>query len=280
MTHITLNMLRMLSVTVPDLSQQETVADYLDVETGRINALISKKSRVIELLDERRRAVITGAVTGNMNVPPSCRRHLMDGWRKFKHFCSCLPQYGLNVPASDYASAGTRFIRTSDINDRGEMAEVDPVYVKDSIIGPKYQLQEGDLLLSRSGTLGRCLRYQHVMGKATFAGYLIRFRPNNGSDPRFIEYCTQSKFFQQAIEAEAPSSTISNFNAERYANLPLPWWTLDRQRAIADFLDIETGHIDALVSKAHRMIGLLTERRQALVTAAVTGRLAVPGVAA
>ena len=197
----------------------------------------------------------------------------MSDWRPFKHFCSGLPQYGLNVPASDYMDTGTRFIRTSDVNDRGEMTGVEPVYVNDSLIGPSHRLIEGDLLLSRSGTLGRCLRYRRRIGKATFAGYLIRFRPNDEGDPRYLEYCTQSKFFQQAIEGGAPSSTISNFNAERYANLQLPWWPFEQQRAIADYLDIETGRIDALTSKKRRMIELLEERRSNYVSQAVTSGL-------
>ena len=191
--------------------------------------------------------------------------------RPLKYLCVGLPQYGLNVPARDYVDFGTRFLRTSDINDQGEISDTQPVYIQESIIGPEYRLIEGDLLLSRSGTLGRCLRYQRSLGRATFAGYLIRFRPNQESEPRFLEYCTQSRFFQQAIEAEAPSSTISNFNAERYANLSLPWWPLDRQRAIADYLDIETGRIDALISKKCHMIELLKQRWRAEVMSTVYG---------
>ena len=189
----------------------------------------------------------------------------MSDWRSLKSFCVGLPQYGLNVSAHDYMDTGTRFFRTSDINDRGEVTDIQPVYVQESIIGPEYRLVEGDLLLSRSGTLGRCLRYQRSLGGATFAGYLIRFRPSHASEPRYLEYCTQARFFQQAIDAQAPSSTISNFNAERYANLSLPWWPLDRQRAIADYLDVETGRIDALITKKRRMIELLQQRWRSMV---------------
>ena len=64
MTHITLDMLRMLTVAVPHISQQRAIADYLDTETGRIDALLTKKRRMIELLKERRYSVITTAVNG------------------------------------------------------------------------------------------------------------------------------------------------------------------------------------------------------------------------
>ena len=190
----------------------------------------------------------------------------MTNWRPLKYFCSGMPQYGLNIPASDYLEAGTRFLRTSDINERGNIADDGAVYLEDSAVGPDHRLSDGDLLLSRSGTLGRCLRYRSSLGEATFAGYLIRFRPSQENVPKFLEYCTQSSFFQQAIEAGAPSSTISNFNAERYANMFLPWWPRDRQRAIADYLDIETGRIDALITKKRRMIEVLAERYVSSVT--------------
>ena len=195
----------------------------------------------------------------------------MSDWQRLKYFCTELAQYGLNVPARDYEETGTRFIRTSDISDRGGLIDAGVVYVDDSVIDSNYRLVEGDLLLSRSGTLGRCFRYQAAIGTATFAGYLIRFRPGPESEPRYLEYCTQALFFQQAIEAGAPSSTISNFNAERYANLLLPRWPLDRQRAIADYLDIETGRIDALISKKRRMIELLKQRWRAEVMSTVYG---------
>ena len=189
----------------------------------------------------------------------------MSGWRRLKYFCTELAQYGLNVPAHNYKETGTRLIRTSDINDRGALIDAGEVYIDDSVIEPNYRLIEGDLLLSRSGTLGRCLRYQSAIGPATFAGYLIRFRPSPDSEPRYLEYCTQALSFQQAIEAEAPASTISNFNAERYANLSIRWWPLDRQRAIADYLDTETSRIDTLITKKRRMIELLDEYDQSLV---------------
>ena len=202
----------------------------------------------------------------------------MSGRRRLKYFCTELAQYGLNVPARDYKETGTRFIRTSDINDRGGLINAGEVYIDDSVIESNHRLIEGDLLLSRSGTLGRCLRYQSVIGPATFAGYLIRFRPSPESEPRYLEYCTQALSFQQAIEAEAPASTISNFNAERYANLSIPWWPLDRQRAIADYLDTETNRIDTLITKKRRMIELLVERVGSITFDGITGQLTSSGV--
>jgi type I restriction enzyme S subunit len=172
-----------------------------------------------------------------------------------------MPDYGLNIPAESYAVDGLRFIRTTDITERGELTPVDDgVFIDPSEADPSSRLQDGDLLFSRSGTLGRGLLYRRDMGAATFAGYLVRFRPHPDNDPRYLYYCSLADFFQDTVHIEAVSSTISNFNAERYANLRLPWWSPNEQRAIADFLDAETARIDALIAKKRRLAALVEAR--------------------
>jgi type I restriction enzyme, S subunit len=192
-------------------------------------------------------------------------------WRALKWFCDGPPEYGLNVPASEYTSDGLRFLRTTDISEDGTLAAAnDAVYVEPAqVVDKRHRLLSGDLLFSRSGTLGRCLRYQSEHGPATYAGYLVRFRPRSEVDPRFLQYCAQSQFFQEAIAADAITSTISNFNAEKYAGLQIPWQEHARQRAIADYLDTETARIDALIEKKQRMIELFEERRRPQIQQAI-----------
>jgi len=182
-------------------------------------------------------------------------------WLALKRFCLGVPEYGLNVPAESYTPEGLRFIRTTDVTERGGLTPAeDAVFIDPNDADPSSRLQDGDLLFSRSGTLGRALLYRRGMEQATFAGYLVRFRPRPENDPRYIYYCSLADFFQNTVRSEAVSSTISNFNAERYANLRLPWCIPSKQRAIADFLDAETARIDALIAKKRRMRQLLGER--------------------
>jgi len=148
---------------LPSDTKQRAIADYLDTETNRIDTLITKKRRLIDLLEERRLVLVTAAVSQSRD------RGARD-WRRLKYFCRGLPQYGLNVPSSDYVHTGTRFLRTSDINERGEVVNAQPVYLQDQIVGFEYRLIDGDLLLSRSGTLGRCLRYRSDLGSPRSPG--------------------------------------------------------------------------------------------------------------
>ena len=261
------------------LAEQRAIADYLDTETAHVDTLISKKRRLIELLAEYRTALITQAVTRDRRVNlPSQTQPRPPGSRPLKYFCAEPPQYGLNVSSSEYTdhnSGGLRLLRTTDINEDGSLTSGNEVYINPEGASPNYRLTAGDLLLSRSGTLGRSFLCTTSSPPSTFAGYLIRFKPRSNVDPRYLNYCSRATFFEDGIKANAVSSTIANFNAERYGSLQLPWRPLAEQRAIADYLDTETADIDALASRVAAVIKLLEEYRTALITAAVTGQVSV-----
>lgn len=180
--------------------------------------------------------------------------------KRLKHLCVDAGQYGINVSAQDYTSSGHRLIRTSDINELGQLRSRDIAVYVDTQLHARHMLQVGDLLLSRSGTIGRSMLLGELEEPSTYAGYLVRFRPRSDTDPRFLAYLTASSRFQAAVEADAVSSTIQNFNAERYANIAITLPSVDEQRRIADFLDSETVRIDQLVRCQIRTLELLEEK--------------------
>lgn len=183
-------------------------------------------------------------------------------WRRtrLKHLCTDAGQYGLNISAESYATSGVRLIRTSDITESGELKPPGEAVYVDATLDDKYMLRLGDILLSRSGTLGRSLLVQHSLQLATYAGYLVRFRPRPDVDPRFLSYSTIASPFQDAIRVDAVSSTIQNFNAERYANIALTVPGTDEQRRIANFLDVETASIERTDQLLARLASSLEER--------------------
>ncbi|WP_432183514.1 restriction endonuclease subunit S [Streptomyces tendae] len=180
---------------------------------------------------------------------------------RLKHLCIDSGQYGLNVAADNYAATGTRLIRTSDIAPDGTLKDAECGVHVDMAIGDRHQLIAGDILLSRSGTLGRSFLVPEQAQGDTFAGFLIRFRPKPEVEPRFLNYATQSSGFQGTVHSQAVASTIQNFNAERYANISLRIPSTDEQRRIADFLDAETVRIDQLIALRTRQVRLAEEKR-------------------
>ena len=194
--------------------------------------------------------------------------------KRFKFACSRSALYGANESAESYSLDGIRFLRTTDIDDSGSLVDDGAVYLPEELV-QDYLLSDGDILISRSGTLGRALHYQRdVHGPCAYAGYLVRFVPKPTLDPRFAFYFTKSKVFMGWLSVSAIQSTIGNINGQKYGNLHLPDPALGEQRAIADFLDRETARIDQLIEKKQRMVEVLGEKRQAVISYAVTKGLA------
>lgn len=190
--------------------------------------------------------------------------------RPLKRYCISKGEYGVNVPSDRYLPEGVRLIRTSDVTEDGVLrSEADAVFIDEGDAEGLF-LKEGDLLFSRSGTLGRALLYPGSTRPATFAGYLVRFRTRGDVDPRFLYYVSRSSPFLQQIDADAIESTIGNFNAEKYGNVRVPEADLDGQRRIVAFLETAMARVDALIDKKRQMVGVLEERRVTITASAVT----------
>ena len=175
---------------------------------------------------------------------------------KLKHACVDAGQYGVNVSPEEYHASGIRMLRTSDLAGDQITPPEAGVFLEGPI--PAAQLVEkDDILLSRAGTIGRAYLVPESGAGSTFAGFLVRFRPKAGVDPRFLHYALLAKPTQEQISAEAVTSTIQNFNADRYANLSIPDRSSDEQRRIADFLDDRVARIDHIISARQRQIRLL-----------------------
>jgi type I restriction enzyme S subunit len=183
-------------------------------------------------------------------------------WRatRLKHLCQDAGQYGFNTPAESYTDAGLRLLRTSDIREDGTLSPPEEGIFVSTVTDTRFLLRTGDLLLSRSGTVGRGFLVPDLPAPSTFAGFLVRFRPLEDVEPRFLAYAAASQPFQDAVAADAVSSTILNFNAERYANIQMLAPRLDEQRRIADYLDAETARIDRLLQLRKRQMDLAAER--------------------
>jgi type I restriction enzyme S subunit len=185
-----------------------------------------------------------------------------------KYACDLTSEYGANLPADRYASEGIRFLRTSDINDNGELA-TGGVFISEADAA-EYLLAERDLLISRSGTLGRSFLYSTSHGPCAYAGYLIRYRLRQSFHPRYIFCVTKSAGFQEWIGTVAIEATIGNVNGEKYANFSFPAPGFETQLLIANYLDLETARIDRLIAEKERMLALLNEKRSALISRVVT----------
>lgn len=163
-----------------------------------------------------------------------------------------------------------RYIRITDIAGPRSLRD-DTFRSLPPDIAERATVERGDMLFAAVGaTFGKSYLHVDDSRPACFAGYLVRFRSNEHNDPRFVAYWSESACYWSQLHANVIQSTVQNFSASRYRELWLPAPPLSEQVAIAAFLDSETAKIDALIEEQRRLIALLKEKRQAVISHAVT----------
>lgn len=274
---------------LPPISEQQSIARFLDNATGKIDTLISKQHDLIKLLKEKRQAVISHAVTKGLDPTVEFKDsgvewlgEIPSGWgvSSLKFLLSESLMYGANESADRDNPGDPRYIRITDIKSDGTLHDHTFKSLPIEIAKP-YILKKNSILLARSGaTVGKSFLYDMSWGKSCFAGYLIKAVINHyKAHPKFIYYFTTSKNYWQWLSSVQIQSTIENVSAEKYAGLSISLPCISDQGYIVDYLDDKTSKIDLLVIKSTQSIELLKEKRTALISAAVTGKIDVRDVA-
>ena len=282
-TNLHLDKISELFVVKPSLPDQHAIANFLDRKTQQIDELIRAKERKIELLGEYRASLIHQAVTKgldpNVEMKPSGVDWIAEipkNWNitRLKYVSNIPVTYGLNIESDRYTTEGIRFIRITDIDERGDLRNKG-VYLSGNTVPHSQILDKYDLLLSRSGsTVGKS--YLHLkQGEFASAGYLVRFNFGDYWTSKYIYYVTLSQLYRDWIEQQVSIATIKNVNGTKYSNFEIPFPLHQEQKHIVDFLDHKTRQIDELRSNEEQTIKLLKEYRQSLISAVVTGKIDV-----
>ena len=282
-----LNKERIENAPIPWLpnEEQRVIAAFLDRETAKIDALVAKKERLIELLQEKRTALITRAVTKGLdpNVPMTDSGvewigEIPSHWEAKKLNRLCLVQRGasprpIDDPAYFDDDGEYAWVRIADVT-RSERY-LERTTERLSILGrsKSVALEPGELFVSIAATVGkpiitriRCCIHDGFV-------YFVGLRENR-------EYLFYLFSCGELYKGIGKLGTQLNLNTETIGALHVPVPTRTEQESIRLFLDRETSKIDALISKVHHAIYRLIELRTALISAAVTGKIDVRETAA
>lgn len=263
--HISAERVRALPIQLPPLEEQRRIADFLDAETSRLDDLARILVLLIERLKEREGATIELTLSSASSSSVRLKRLL-----------TVPMSYGANESTEHDRRDWPRYIRTTDIASNGTLRD-DTFASLPPDVARSYMLSDGDLLFVRSGaTVGKSFVYGSQHGPAAHAGYLIRARVNSNLIlPRLIWHFCQTTTYWQQVDEGAVQATIQNVNAEKYGNLLVPLVDRERQDSTLTILDSHVAKSRVLQHRAAQLLELLTERRQALITAAVTGQFDV-----
>lgn len=270
----------------PPLDTQIRIADFLERETAQIDQLIGKQERLIELLAEKRQAVIARAVTKGLDpsapTKPSGVPWLGDipaHWaqKPISHFMAGRVDYRGATPKK--TDDGIFLVTAKNVRkgfiDYSASAEYIAAEDYDSVMSRGIPAV-GDILMTMEAPLGNFALIDDP--NVALAQRVIKFRPKAELLPAFAIYAANSPYFQSQLEERATGSTALGIKASKLIELRLTAPPREEQQGIVDFLDTAVGRIDGLTQKAKASISLLYERRSALISAAVTGKIDVRGV--
>jgi len=280
-----------IRVQVPGRSIQRAAVGFLDRKTAAIDDLIAKKQRLIELLQEKRQALITQAVTKGLdpNVPMKDSGvewvgKIPEHWRPLRLKDLCDAQ-ATGVWGSDPGIDETGFpvARTADVK-HGYVA-FDDIPLRS--LTPREQRQAtcsaGDIIVVKSsGSATNVVSGKVAIVRPTdppfaVSNFLLRLRPRGGSaDPWFLYFLLASSLTRQRVLRMVSTTTYPNLQVSEYMTAIVPTPPFHEQERISEALRKSTDGLAATTQALVKSTLVLHEYRQALITAAVTGKLDIP----
>ncbi len=279
--------LKRMPTLLPSSKEQVVIAAFLNRETAKIEELVTEQRRLMELLEEKRQAVISHAVTQGLNprVPmkPSGIEWLGDvprAWTVIKLGRTVFMQEGPGLRNWQFTGEGTRVICVTNITEAGIDFSRLEKFISTEEYNSSYQhftVRPGDVLLSSSGnSWGKVAIYdgneEVILNTST-----IRLNEAEGAPLKrdYIAMLLQSDLVREQLGLAMTGSCQPNFGPTHLNSVMVVIPSLDEQAAIVNYLKTETSKLGTLTAEAQRAIDLLQERRTALISAAVTGQIDV-----
>ena len=246
---------------VPSLPEQRVIADFLDRETAKIDGLVARKERLIELLQEKRTALITRAATRGLD--PNVRMkdsgvewlgEIPAHWDVKRLRWAIMFQRGHDLPSHEREEGDVPLVSSSGVSSTHSRAVA----------------RAPGIVTGRYGSIGNFYLITEDYWPLNTTLYSIELRNNN---PRFLLYMLghlSPLFVANALKSAVPGVDRNDIHPIETV-IPAPL----EQQVIANFLDRETGKMDSLIAKIRQAIDILKEFRAALISEAVTGKIDV-----
>ncbi|MEA3239145.1 MAG: restriction endonuclease subunit S, partial [Candidatus Bipolaricaulota bacterium] len=274
---------------VPPYDEQKAIADFLDRETAKTDALVEKKERLIELLQEKRTALITHAVTKGLDSSIPMKDsgiewlgQIPDHWEKL-HTQDCANlAVGFAFPSDSFlhgeSDVGIKLVRGDNVTTGalrwGERTRRWPSITPDI---SHLLLKENDIVIGMDGSkVGR--NYALVRSEdlpLLLVQRVARLRPKQRISAKYLFFSIANPRFHMHVDLEKSDPAIPHVTGWAIAHYTVLLPSLEEQDAIVAYVERETAKIDALIAKIQEAIERLKEYRTALISAAVTGKIDV-----
>jgi len=279
-------LIRSAAFALPTLPEQYAIASFLDRETAKIDELIAEQQRLIELLKEKRQAVISHAVIKGLDpeapLSPSgvvwfgdIPSHWVVTPLKWLTDPKRPIMYGIVLPGPD-SGEGIPILKGGNIRpsrmNLQSMARTTP-----EIEAPyaRARLKGGDLVYSIRGTIGDCEPVPVELEGSNITQDVARVAVADGVCAAWVRWALLASAVREELSSGSLGAAVRGINIFDLKRADIPTPPPSEQIAIATFLNGETMKLERLISEAERAIDLLTERREALISVAITGQIDV-----
>ncbi|MEK5136376.1 restriction endonuclease subunit S [Priestia sp. FSL W8-0001] len=282
---IPMNKLNNVVLPIPELYVQKTIVDHLNETTSLINNIIQETKYSMEELKKYKQSIITEAVTKGIEPNVKMKDSGIEVIGKVNSNYSIIPlgylgslQNGISK-SGDYFGEGYPFVSYGDVYKN----RVLPFSVKGLIRSTKeeqeqYSVRKGDIFFTRTseiieevGMASVCL---NNIEQATFAGFLIRFRPNENNQllSKYARYYLEATFIRDFFAKEMNLVTRASLSQPLLKKLPIILPSVNEQQKIVSYLDTQSNRIDALISDKEKVIKELEQYKKSLIYEYVTGK--------
>lgn len=269
----------------PPLAEQEKIADYLNAECFRIDAMLTKTRTSIEEYKKLKQAVITQAVTKGVRG----EREMKDSgvewigeipaeWSITKIKSGVTKIGSGKTPsggAETYTDSGVIFLRSQNVYDCTLNLE-SPTYISpevDATMKSTRVLPDDVLLNITGGSIGRCSIVPKTLGLANVNQHVCIIRTNPLIFlPKYMQYFWVSTLGHLAIDLYQTGGNREGMSADAIRNTPIPYAPLNEQKEIADYLDAKCAEIDGLIAKKEQLVKELESYKKSLIYEVVTGK--------
>ena len=281
------HLLKTIQLSIPSLIEQNTIANFLDTETARIDNLIAKQEKLIELLEEQRKSIISHAVTKGLNPNAPMKDSGVEWLGEVpEHWMTPSSKHLLEIPITDgphetpnFVDDGVPFISAEAISKgkidfdkkRGYITpELNAIYSK------KYSPKIDDIYMVKSGATTGKVAMVETTEEFNIWSPLAVFRCNkNKVLPKFLLAVFNSSHFYDALVLNWSYGTQQNIGMGVLSNIEIPCPPLKEQAEIIQHLDAQNTKFDKLISTQSQLIEKLKEYRSSIISHAVTGKIDV-----
>ena len=275
--------LNKMPVVLPNKDEQKRIVSFLDTETARIDTLIAKQEKLIELLEEQRKSIISNAVTKGLNPNAPMKDsgvewlgEVPEHWEvtRLKNIGKSI--IGLTYSPNEICNPDDDsylVLRSSNVQN-GQLSFLDNVYVK-SYVSEKLKIKKNDILIcSRNGSrdlIGKNTIIKNPPKNSTFGAFMTVYRSEHAD---YVYWILNSYIFK-AQAGSYLTTTVNQLTINNLNNMTVPFAPTSEQNEIVEFLSTENLKFNNLISKQKALIEKLKEYRTSIISHAVTGKIDV-----